>query len=100
MQCLGWQLLGDRWFGVEERLTNRSVWMVFLSSMTVVSRKGMLSVECSDVKLIDRWNWLINTRKLSSSEVVTMNVDGHKSVIAQNLRYIQYNRKISFNFLT
>ena len=55
MQCLGWQLFGDKYWCVSVGLVYKSMCKIPPARMTVVSRKETHFVDISIVNLIVGW---------------------------------------------
>jgi hypothetical protein len=66
-QCLGWQLLGERYWCLSVGLENKSVVMLPSLAVVVVSRKDILVFDISCVNFVDGWILLACSKNSSSS---------------------------------
>ena len=66
-QCLGWQLLGERYWCLSVGLEYKSVVMLPSLTVVVVSRKDILVFVTSCVKFINGWILLACSKNSSSS---------------------------------
>jgi hypothetical protein len=66
-QCLGWQLLGKRYWCLSAGLEYKSVVMLPFLTVVVVSRKDILAFYTSCVNFIDGWILLACSKNSSSS---------------------------------
>ena len=66
-QCLGWQLLGERYRCLSVGLEYKSVVMLPSVTVVVVSRKDIFVFDPSCVNFIDRWILLACSKNSSSS---------------------------------
>ena len=66
-QCLGWQLMGERYWCLSVGLEYKSVVMLPSLTVVVVSRKDILVFDTSCVNFIDGWILLAWSKNSSNS---------------------------------